>query len=144
MRRVTIFSLEVWDPTAFLNFCWPFYNRVCVKSTQKDFRGKNRWLVEKKRIFLIVNIVKFQPNVYAESTCAATCFIHFGFGHRLDNIRLLKYTFVVFYLFVYNNNNTIFFQISSTIRKKKIYRKVGDHSRGWPEVSLFDSYYSNV
>ena len=25
----------------------------------------------------------------------------FGFGHRQDNIRLLKCTFVVFYLFIY-------------------------------------------
>ena len=42
----------------------------------------------------------FQPDGYAERTCAATCFINFGFGHRLDNIRILKCTFVVFYLFV--------------------------------------------
>ena len=29
-----------------------------------------------------------------------TCFIHFGFSHCLDNIRLLKCVFVVFYLFI--------------------------------------------
>ena len=45
--------------------------------------------------------VTFQPDGCAEPTCTVTCFIHFVFGHHLDNIQLLKYMFVVFYLFVY-------------------------------------------
>ena len=31
-----------------------------------------------------------------------------------------------------------------TIRPSKEKSKVGDHSRGWPECSLFNSYYTEV
>ena len=35
-------------------------------------------------------------------------------------------------------------KISEHIMYNIVHSKVGDHSRGWPEGSLFDSYYTNV
>ena len=82
----------------------PFYSRVWVERPQKTLEGRLLiWWKEKKEKDLLncKYKVTFQPDGYAERTCAVTCFIHVGFDRRLDNIWLLKYTFVVFYLFVY-------------------------------------------
>ena len=87
-----------------LDFRWPFYSRVWVEPTSKDFDGQDCWLDEKKKkkkyLLNCKYKVTFQPDRCTDRTRAATCFIHFGFGHRLDNIRLLKCTFVVFYSFL--------------------------------------------
>ena len=77
---------------------WTFVDRFIVAF------GSNRLQKLSRGKLLILNCkykVTFQPDGIAKPTCAATCFIHFGLGHRLDNIRLLKCTFVGFYLFVY-------------------------------------------
>ena len=58
-------------------------------------------MVKKKDLLNSKYKVIFQPDECTKPTCAATRFIHFGLGHHLDNIRLLKCTFVVFYSFDY-------------------------------------------
>ena len=88
----------------FFNFCRPFYSHVWVKLAQKTLMGKVADSVKKKKRKGSLNCkykVTFQPNRCVEPTCAVTWFIHFGFGYHLDNIRFLKCTFAVFYLFVY-------------------------------------------
>ena len=60
----------------------------------------SNWVKKEKDILNCKYKVTFKPDGCAEPTCAATCFIHFGFGHRLNNIRLLICTFVVFFLFL--------------------------------------------
>ena len=42
------------------------------------------------------------------------------------------------------DNESIFEPISSLISFLLLLSKVSDHSRGWPEGSLFDSYYTKV
>ena len=78
-----------------LNFCW-------VESIPKKKKLWRRLLIggeKKEKDFLNCKYkVTFQTGGCAEPTCAATCFIHFGFGHCLDNIKLLKCTFLVFYV----------------------------------------------
>ena len=60
------------------------------------------WVKKKEKDLLHCKYkVTFQPDGSEEPTCVETCFIHFGFGHCLDNIRLLKCMFAVFYLLVY-------------------------------------------
>ena len=102
-RRRRCSPLEVSEAIDFLNFRWQFYSRVWVESAPKNFDGEGCWLGEKKEKGLLncKYKVTFQLDGCAESTSEATCLIHFGFGHRLDNTRLLKCTFVVFYSFVY-------------------------------------------
>ena len=86
-----------------LNFRWSFYSHVWVESVPKNFGWKVCWLGEKKGKDLLncKYEATFQSDGCAKCTCAATCFIHFCLDHRLDNIRFLKWTLMVFYLFVY-------------------------------------------
>ena len=95
--RDDLLSRSLWADWPFLNFRWPFYNRVWIESALKIFWGEISWLVEKKDLSNYKYTVTFQLNGCVEPTCAAKWFICFGFGHRLDNIRLLKCTFVVSY-----------------------------------------------
>ena len=90
-----------------LNFRWPFYSPVLgqigSKKTLMEKVAERVRKEKKKKEKDILNYkykVTFQPDGCAEPTCAATCFIHFCFGHRLDNIRFLKCPFVAFHLFV--------------------------------------------
>ena len=74
-----------------LNFRRPFSIRVWVESAPKIFVGEGCWLDEKKKkkkkrkkkkekdLLNCKYKVTFQPDGFAEPTCAATCFIHFGF-----------------------------------------------------------------
>ena len=89
---------------------WTFVDHFIItfgsNRLQKLWKGRllNKWKKKKKKEKDLLNCkykVRFQQDGSAEPTWAATCFIHFGFGHRVDNIRFLKGTFVVFYLFVY-------------------------------------------
>ena len=98
---LNVAGFAVSEPTAVLNFRWPFYCRVWVESAPKNFGGEVYWLGEKKYLLICKYKVIFQLDGCLEPTCATTCFIHFCLGHRLDNIRVLKCTFVVFYLFIY-------------------------------------------
>ena len=79
MRRVTVFSAR--NPESQLIFC------------EKLF-GESSWLVEKKDLFDCKFIFIFQPDGCAKSTCAVTCFIHFGQSHRPENIqKMLSFFF---------------------------------------------------
>ena len=85
---------------------WTFVDHFIVvfasNRSQKTLEGKLAdWVKKKKNLLNCKEKVAFQPNGCAESTYTASCFIHFGFGHCLDNIQLLKCTFVVSYSFVY-------------------------------------------
>ena len=84
---------------------WTFIDHFIVafgsNHLQKTLGGKFADWVRKKKEKYLLNCkykVTFQPDGCVEPTCAVTCFIHFGFSHHLDNIWLLKCTFVVFYL----------------------------------------------
>ena len=82
---------------------WPFDSRVWLELAPKNFDREGCWLrkYKEKNLLNCKYKVTFQLDGCAEPTCAAACFNHFGFGYRLNNIRLLKCTFVVLYLFVY-------------------------------------------
>ena len=74
-----------------LNFRWPFYSCVWVKSAPKTLEGKLADWVKKKKKKDLLNCkyeITFQPYGCEEPTCAVMCFIHFGFSHHLDNIQL--------------------------------------------------------
>ena len=87
----------------FWTFVDHFIVTFWVESAPKNLEEESCWLIEKKKkdLFNCKYNVTFQPDGCTGPTSTATCFIHFGFGHRLENIRLLICTFVVFYLFVY-------------------------------------------
>ena len=68
--------------------------------SQKLWRGRLLIGWKRKDLLICKYKVTFQPDGCAEPTCTATCFIYFDLGHRRD-IWLLKCTFVMFYLFVY-------------------------------------------
>ena len=72
----------------FRTFVDYFKNAFWVESAKKQTLEKVADWVKKKDLLDCKYKVTFQPDGCAESTCAATCFIHFGFGYRLDNIRL--------------------------------------------------------
>ena len=62
------------------------------------------WLDEKGKEKNLLNCkyeATFQPDGCTEPTCIATCFIHFGFGHRLDNVQLWNEHYLFVCLFVY-------------------------------------------
>ena len=65
---------------------------------KKNCGGKVSDWLKKKHLFNCKYKVIFQPDGCAEPTGAIMCYIHFGLGHRLDDIRLLKCMFVVFCL----------------------------------------------
>ena len=99
-------SLEVSEPTDFWTFVGYFIVAFGSNQLQKKlWRGRLLigWEKKKKEKDLLnwKYKVTFQPDGCVEPTCTAMCFIHFGFSHHLDNIRLLKCPFVMFYLFVY-------------------------------------------
>ena len=85
----------------FLTFVDNFIVTFGGNRLPKIFEGKVPDWLKIKNLFNGKYKVIFQPNGCAERTCAAACFIYLGLGHRLDNIRLLKCTLVVFYWFVY-------------------------------------------
>ena len=70
---------------------------LLIGSKKKKRKKKKK---KEKDLFNCKYKVTFQPDGFAEPTCGATCFIHFGYGHRLDNIRLLKRTFVRLWCFM--------------------------------------------
>ena len=87
---------------------WTFVDHFMVafglNRLQETLKGKVVDKVRKKKEKDLLNCkykVTFQPDGCTVPTCVATCFVHFGFGHRLDNTWLMKCTFAVFYLFVY-------------------------------------------
>ena len=85
---------------------WTFDDHFIVafgsNRVKKNFGEEGCRLGKKLNDFLNCKYkVTFQPDGCTEPTCAATSFIRFGFGHRLDNIRILKCTSMVFYLLVY-------------------------------------------
>ena len=80
----------------FLNFRWTFYSCIWVESGPKTLKGKlANWVkkIKEKDLLNCKYKVKFQSDGCPEPTCATTCFIHFGFGQCLDNIRLLMFYF---------------------------------------------------
>ena len=87
---------------SFLTFVDHFTVVFGSNRLQKLYGKVADWCEKKEKDLLNCKYkVAFQPDGCAEPTCTATCFIPFGFDHRQDNTRLLKCTFVVFYLFVY-------------------------------------------
>ena len=56
----------------------------------------------------------------------------------------MRYHFACYAVYFINEKNSLnslmYILIEETISKSK----VGDHSRGWPEGSLFNSYYTKV
>ena len=75
-----------------------------------------------------------------------------------DNLKLKKsyinlYFINILFVTAKSNINSFFVSIIKYIQQKgenmktlpnSVKSKVGDHSRGWPEGSLFDSYYTKV
>ena len=100
IRRVMILPLEVFESTDFFELLLT----VLLSRSDRNFGRKSSWLVEKKKdLFNCKFKITFQPD-----GCAATSFIHFGFGHCLDNIQLMLTFFnwnvrsLCFYLFIYS------------------------------------------
>ena len=96
----SVFSSRGLKADWLWNFRWPFYSRVLGRIGPKKTMKVADWVKKEKDLLNCKYKVTFQPDECMEPTWAATCFIHFGFCHRLDNILLLKCTFVVFYSFV--------------------------------------------
>ena len=90
MLRVTIFSLEVSEPTFFFQLSLTILLSRLGRMGSKKLWRESCWLVKKEGCFYCKYKATFQPDGCAEPTSAATRFIHFGIGCLLDNIRLVE------------------------------------------------------